>query len=280
MLQRNFIACLALGAMTAAAQSPIAFLSDQNPTEVRGVETDTAGELAKKLAAATLITPDSKLDGFAALWCHQGDTLLATGVLFQVQTVAALSNYVASGHGLLLSGTAAALVNALGVDKVRCAPVTFGEDRAQAGLLPVATEHPALRGLDLDRGVAWLTCAVFPAFAGFHPAAGTLLAKTPGGPENPLLEYQLGRGRIIVAGWRLSPLYYDAPPSYRQNFERLLGNTLAYLRQPGQWQVKRSQPAPASVSATAWEALALAISDLSATFKDRYPRGGEAGRRR
>jgi formylglycine-generating enzyme required for sulfatase activity len=274
MLRWIFIAGLGLGC-TALANSSVGFLSDQSPHEVRGVETDIAGELARKLAAATLITPASKLDDFAAVWCHQGDTTLATGVLFQAQTVAALSNYVAAGHGLLLSGTAAALVNALGVDKVRPTPVTFGEDRAQAGLVPVAAGHPALRGLDLDRGVAWMTCAVFPAFATFHPAAGTLLAKTPGGPENPLLEYPLGCGRIIVCGWRLSPLYHDAPQSYRRNFELLIVNALAYLRQSNRWQTAFSQPGAPTVAINEWEALALAIADLSATFKERYPRGGE-----
>jgi formylglycine-generating enzyme required for sulfatase activity len=276
MLRWQYFIGLVCLTSAVVAQPSIGFLSDQNPREVLGVETDTACELAKKLVAATPVAPDAplKLDDFAAVWCHQGDTTLATGLLFRAETVAALSNYVAAGHGLLLSGTAAALVNALGVDKVRPAPVTFGEDRAQAGLVPVAAGHPALRGLDLDRGVAWMTCAVYPAFAGFHPTQGTLLAKTPGGPENPLLEYQLGRGRVIVCGWRLSPLYYDAPRSYRDNFERLLGNALAYLRDGQPWEPAASAPPPA-VTESEWEALALAIADLSDTFKERYPRGKE-----
>ncbi len=287
-------ACIALGlavqglagAQTGTPTPPIGFLSGLNPAEIRGVETDTAWELAHKLGAAQLIgCADGSapaLAAFAAVWCHQGDTTQATGLLFQAQTVAALSNYVAAGHGLLLSGTAAALVNALGADKVRCAPVGFGHDRAQAGLIPVAAGHPALRGLDLDRGVAWMSCAVYPAFTEFHPTSappkGTVLAKTPGGPENSLLEYRLGRGRIIVCGWRLSPLYGDGPRSYRDNFERLTGNLLAYLREPAHWQAADSAPPPAvtmGVPPGEGEALALAIADLSDTFKERYPRGAE-----
>ncbi|MCX7005736.1 MAG: hypothetical protein NTY53_00500, partial [Kiritimatiellaeota bacterium] len=269
-------ACLILGVLAAPANAVVGFLSDQPPAAIPSVETDTACELAKKLVGATPVAPngDLKLDGFAAVWCHQGEATLATSLLFRAEVVAALSNYVAAGHGLLLSGTAAALVNALGVDKARYTPVVFGHDRAQAGLVPVAAGHPALRGLDLDRGVAWMTCAVYPAFASFHATQGTLLAKTPGGPENPLLEYRLGKGRIIVCGWRLSPLYYDAPRSYRDNFERLIGNTLLYLREGQPWEPTLNAPPPA-VAESEWEAMALAIADLSDTFKTRYPRGAE-----
>jgi formylglycine-generating enzyme required for sulfatase activity len=277
---------IALQSLAATSDAGVGFLSGLAPAELRGVETDTAWELAQKLGAAQPVgcaeVSAPALAGFAAVWCHQGDTTQATGLLFQAQTIAALSNYVASGHGLLLSGTAAALVPALGADTVRYAPVSFGHDRAQAGLIPVAAGHPALRGLDLDRGVAWMSCAAYPAFTEFHPTSkpskATLLARTPGGPENSLLEYRLGRGRIIVCGWRLSPLYVDAPRSYRDNFERLTGNLLAYLRDPSQWQAADSTPTAAVASGVPpgeWEALALAVADLSDTFKERYPRGAE-----
>ena len=277
---------LAAQGLAGTAQPAVGFLSGLGPAEIRGVETDTAWELAQKLVAAQPVGGAAgrapALEAFAAVWCHQGDTTQATGLLFQAQTVTALSNYVAAGHGLLLSGTAVALVNALGVETVRCTPVVFGHDRAQAGLIPVAAGHPALRGLDLDRGVAWMSCAVYPAFKEFHPTSappkGTVLARTPGGPENALLEYRLGQGRIIVCGWRLSPLYGEAPRSYRDNCERLTGNLLGYLREPAQWRPAENAPASAvteSVQPGEWEALALAIADLSDTFKERYPRGTE-----
>ena len=254
--------------------------------EIRGAETDTAWELAQQLGAAQLVFSDEHgalaLEKFAAVWCHLGDTTAATGLLFRAQSVAALSNYVATGHGLLLSGTAVALVNALGVDTLRLAPVTFGHDRAQAGLVPVVAQHPALRGLDLDRGVAWLTSAAYPAFAQLHPASapskGAVLAQTPGGAENPLLEYRLGQGRILVCGWHFSPLYQEAPRGYRDNFEKLIGHLLAYLREPQQWlSAENLQPTPRSTGVPAGdiEALALALDDLAATFKERYPRGAE-----
>ena len=48
--------------------------------------------------------------------------------------------------------------------------LVFGHDRAQAGLVPLRADHPAFSGADLERGVLWMSNAVFPAFARFHPA--------------------------------------------------------------------------------------------------------------
>ena len=57
-----------------------------------------------------------------------------------------------------------------------------------------------------------------------------------GGPGNPLVEYPLGQGRVIAMAWRLGPLYGDAPPEYRENFQHLTANLVAYLAQPTAWQ--------------------------------------------
>ena len=176
-----------------------------------------------------------------------------------------MSNYVAAGHGLLLSGTAVAVVNQLGLDTLHTKPVTFGDDRAQAGLIPAAAGHPAFNGLDLDRGAIWMNNAAYPAFAEIRSARGSVLAN---GSLGPVVEYQLGRGRIIACPWRLSPLYYHAARGYRDNFERFLANLLGYLRDP-------RPSAPVARPETERESLALAIDDLCDTFKERYPRGAE-----
>ena len=219
-------------------------------TERYGIESETARELATKLGAVT----GQPLERFPVVWCHQN-----------TPEVVALSNYVASGHGLLLSGAAVTVVNQLGLDTLHTTPVTFGHDRAQAGLIPVAAGHPAFRGLDPDRGVIWMDNAVYPAFAEIHPARGSVLAN---GSVGPVVEYQLGRGRIIACPWQLSPLYFHAPRGYRDNFERLLSNLLDYLRDP-------RPAAPVERPETERHALALAIDDLCGTFKERYPRGAE-----
>lgn len=235
--------CLALRAGNAAPDVGVY-------TEPWGIESETVRELARQLGAVT----GQPLERCRVVWCHQ-----------TTPDVTALSNYVAAGHGLLLSGTAVAVVHQLGLDTLQTKPVTFGDDRAQAGLIPAAAGHPAFSGLDLDRGVIWMNNAVYPAFAEIRSARGAVLAN---GSLGPVVEYQLGRGRIIACPWRVSPLYYHAARGYRGNFERFLANLLGYLRDP-------RPSAPVARPETGRESLALAIDDLCDTFKERYPRGAE-----
>ena len=173
-------------------------------TEPWGDEAETARELARKL----------HIEQLPVIWCHQTTTDIAT-----------LSNQVANGRGLLLSGSAVTLLNQLGLDTIHTKPVTFGHDRAQAGLTPVDAGHQAFRGLEPDRGVIWMSNVIFPAFAEVRFTRGTELA-------NNVVEYRLGKGHIIAFPWRLSPLYFHAPRGYRENFERFLTNILAYLQNP------------------------------------------------
>jgi hypothetical protein len=224
-------------------------------TEPWGIEAETVRELGRQLGAGT----GQPLERFGVVWCHH-----------TTPDVIALSNFVAAGHGLLLSGAAVAVVNQLGLDTLQTKPVTFGDDRAQAGLIPTAAGHPAFSGLDLDRGVIWMNNAVYPAFAEIRSARGPVLGI---GSLGPVVEYQLGQGRIIACPWRVSPLYYHAARGYRNNFERCLTNLLDYLRNP-------CPSAPLARSETGGESLALAIDDLCETFKDRYPRGAEFRQRR
>jgi hypothetical protein len=232
-----------------AATSEVGFY-----TEPWGIESETVRELASKLGAVT----GQPLERFSVIWCHQN-----------TPDINALSNYVATGHGLLLSGASVTLINQLGLDTLQTKPVTFGDDRAQAGLTPVIAGHLAFRGLDPDRGAIWLNNVIYPAFAEISSGRGSLLA---GGSAGPVVEYQLGRGRIIICPWRLSPLYFHAAQGYRDNFEKLLSNLLDYLQ----------DPRPATVVElpnTEREALSLAIDDLCETFKESYPRGPEFRRR-
>ena len=238
-----------------------------------GDEAETAREVARAIGAET--ADPSAPARYAAVWIHGGDVLPDR---LTPAAVAALSNHVAAGHGLLLTGSAVTLVDSLGLDKLATKPVTFGDDRAQAGLVPVVPDEPAFRGIEPDRGVIWLSNAAYPAFAHLAGPRGRVLARTPGGPENPTLEYRLGRGRVVVLGWRLSRLYFHAPASCRARFEHLLCNTLSYLA----GEVAESPvivPTPRPVASEEWEALALAIDDLRGTFGARYPRGDEFRRR-
>ena len=269
----------------------IAFIVAQGPAEKLTPESHTACELARQVFAAEPIWPAGggafvdasgkpvSLDRFAAVWSHQGDQPAPSGPIAEEKAASALRAYVAEGHGLLLSGAAAGLVARLDAGAVQTKALHFGHDRGQAGLVPVQIGHPAFRDLDLERGVLWMSNAVFPAFAQFRPAAGAArglgLARTPGGPENPLVELSLGRGRAIALAWRLSPHYHIAPSAYRANFERLGRNLLAYLAGGRWWRPSPPAAKPVGVSADEWRALAMAVDDLVATFGQRYSRGAE-----
>jgi len=261
------------------------------------VQSDRVLPLAKRLAQAAAILPNKdgelvdvsgqpvRLDRFRVIWYHEAEQTRYPALLRHDRIQAVLKEFVHRGGGLLLSGNAASLVNTLQLDTIRVQAMQSDDDYGQAGLVPLAPKHPVFRNLKLDHGVLWMSNAVYPAFARFSPVGSSvqrrLLAQTPGGPEIPLLEYDLGKGRIIVMGWQLGRLYAEAPEPYRQNFEGLTKNLVTYLGNPKQWQplsaptddAATADRGTTSVSEDQWRSLELAIRDLMDTFLDRYPLG-------
>ncbi|HUT34958.1 MAG TPA: SUMF1/EgtB/PvdO family nonheme iron enzyme [Planctomycetota bacterium] len=271
------------------------------PRDKLGPEGRAAVALAAKQHKAALVVvaapgkfTDEKgqevaLDRFAVLWYHQGDSIEQQPPVYDQKTLDALRKFVEDGGGLYLSGAALAMVHWLRVEPINPRLGGPGNDNSPAGLVAVETRHPVFRGL--PDGVVPISDKGYPAFSDFHasggPSKGMLLARTPGGSENPLAEYELGKGRIIVVGWRL-PHYAYARNPHRGNLERLTANILAYLAAPKSWEKVVVKPLPrpaapppaqayvaAGVSEKAVESLELAINDLIATFGERYPRGTE-----
>ena len=128
-ITRKFIAwagIILLGAQVVAA-APLGFLLD-TPADKLGPETKAAWELATRLGPAKLVLASSEgrfrdehgqevaLDAFPALWFHQGDSAEAAGPAYSPITIVKLRQYVAEGHGLLLSGAALGLVQPLGLE--------------------------------------------------------------------------------------------------------------------------------------------------------------------
>ena len=277
----------------APAPSALGFLCLQLADAAKG-EAAAALELAGRLAAVTVLHPGTdgqlldqhghpvKLDRFGVVWLHQGDSTNQDGPLYSSSVLGALQKHVQDGRGLFLSGAALAMVELLGVEPVQPRRGGPGKDRTKAGLVPVATTHPVFAGLKLEDSIAWVSDVGYPAFSDFHasggPAGGMLLARTPSGSENPLVEYKLGQGRIIAMGWRL-PHYSNASNAHRQNLERLTRNIVTYLSDRTRWQ-KLVVTAPAAAGAPAreptavteaeWLSLERAVRDLRATFGPRY----------
>jgi len=291
---------LVLTAPQALAGQAIGFLAVDPSADKLGLEAKAAWQLAQKLGPASLVfvTGNGKfadaqgkpvaLDQFPVIWLHQGDAVDPSGPIYGSASIQSLRKHVADGRGLLLSGAALAMVRNLGIEPVQPRRGPGGSGPYAAGLIPVEPKHPVFAGLTstsfIDEKRFPINDEGFPAYADFFgtggPAGGMVLARATAGSENPLVEYALGKGRVIALGWRL-PRYDYPANAHRANLERLTGNILAYLGQEKQWVevVVKIQPramaARPGVPAGQWRSLELAIRDLAETFKDRYLKGSE-----
>lgn len=221
------------------------------------------------------------LSQFNVIWYHQGDDVNLPADLRNPGTLEGLRSFVVEGKGLFLSGVAARLVVDLGLETAPMRTVRKGQDLYQAALVPVIKNHPVFVDLPLSLGgEIFLTSGGYPAFADFFqsggPKGGLLLAHANYGDENPLLEYRLGKGRIITLGWRI-PHFSLTNNKYRQALERLTCNILDYLADEGRW-VEWKQSPDSSVVLRPLEppsekeilALKSAIEDLTMSFGERY----------
>jgi formylglycine-generating enzyme required for sulfatase activity len=222
------------------------------------------------------------LTGFDVAWYHQGDAIDRTSV-YSGPRLAAIRDYAAQGGGVLLSGGSLAMVAQLGLEaEVRAQRRTLEKFRDPAAMVPVEHKHPVFKGLKEEDSLIWLSQGGCPAVADFYwggPGGGMVLANTPQGVQRPLVEYQLGKGRVIVFGWRW-PDYADAGSPHRPNLTRLTANLLGYLSNPTVWQpvIIRSDYPPVAYDAPGiaperWRALRMAVEDLSRTFPKAYPDG-------
>ena len=220
------------------------------------------------------------------IWIHCGDGTDLTPLVPNSAASTTLRDHVAKGGALYLSGAGLALAHELGLETIRPRRGGPGRDGSTAAMVPAIPDHPVFKGLSTQQGRIPLSSAGFPAFADWHgsggPSKGMLLARSPGGSENPLAEFALGKGRVIVMGWRL-PHYANKDNRHRRNLERLTANILAYLSTPGNWRKivpwkgkpaasrRAAHPPPQRNAEPNWEALELAVRDLMNTFRDRYP---------
>jgi formylglycine-generating enzyme required for sulfatase activity len=243
---------------------------------------------------------DVALADFDVVWLHEGDQTSFATAISDKETIAALKKYVADGGGLLLTGVALSLVHDLGVEPARPRIGPSGNDSGTAPLRPLVKGHPIFSGIADSGATVMITDSGHPAFSDFHgtngPGGGMLLAQT-GGSENALVEYELGKGRILVMGWRL-PHYSNTKNKHRGNLLRLTQNMLGYLGEQKTWQkvvvrkatnLRDGQRITASSdrsgsAKSGWRAMSIlsreeslekAIRDLVATFGSRYPKGEE-----
>jgi hypothetical protein len=273
----------------------IGFLAAASSRDALGPHNRAAWQTAANLGQVTLLLRQGdgsfadasgnarEMSDFDVVWYHQGDAI-ERGPMYQGRSLTEIRRYAQGGGAVLLSGGALALVAPLGLEtQIRPQRHELGNWRDPAGMVPVEKTHPVFRGLSGDGEIVWLSRGGCRAVADFYwggPAEGMILARTPSGPENPLVEYVLGQGRVIVFGWHW-PDYADVESPHRANLVRLTSNLLGYLADQRAWRplVLRSAYPPvaapdrAGISPQRWRALQMAIEDLSADFPDRYRDG-------
>ncbi len=255
----RFLKFLSVG-LTIGLMLPEVFASEigvllDTPKENLGPEGRAALVFAQIIGQTTIVTASSEgvfrdesgkeisLEAMPLLWYHQGDTKDPGGPAYSPITIVKLRKYVGDGHALLLTGAALGMVQQLNLE-------TFGPRRAgpgsspfTSGLKPEIVNHPAFRGLRsldyLPEKLFMLNDGGHGAFSDFYgtpgPSSGMVLARANSSSEDPLVEYELGRGRVIVLGWRI-PFYSYTNNPHRQNLERLTANLVAYLTEPKAWQ--------------------------------------------
>lgn len=294
-ITRVIIAAVAF-ALSAAVAEPPAVLVVPNATDIpeSAKERRAVIALADQSSAVTVHDIATAADFRKLLagtpttvWLHEGDEPTMPAVFSDAKSLKALNTYVTGGGTLFLSGSTFSLVHYMGVEPAKPRAGGPGNDRNSARIQPTIPTHPIFAGAALGNGreKIVLTDRGYPAFSDFHgsggPRTGTLLGRAGG--ENPLVEYAVGKGRIIIMGWRL-PHFSNATNKHRSALEALTTNILGYLATRDQWiKLEASEPGKI-VRATAAtpegalpepEALRLAIGDLIATFGEDYPRGKE-----
>ncbi len=295
LLVMAVVAGVLTGDNAAAEPLNIAFLASVKTEGEMGPHDRAAWEAAKTLGVAALLLPNEaggfsdsagaarELSGFDVVWHHQGDAVALTA-LHGGYYLAAIRRFAKEGGGVLLSGGALAIIDQLGIERdVRSQRHDLEHYRDPAPMTPVVADHPAFSGLVLENGTIPISRGGCRAVADFYwggPAEGMVLANTPRGVERPLVEYTLGKGRLILFGWRW-PDYADADNPHRPNLLRLTGNLLGYLAAPEMWRPvvistkfpALAHPGEPGVAAARWDGLRMAIEDLGREFPEGYPNG-------
>ena len=235
---RIFLLTLVVALCVTVAQAKnVALLVEEIPGTPMRIETTNLASLISEIDSdATILyaTQDGVVDrelkpvdskDFAATWVYS-DAPLDSNSAFSAPNVAQWLSE--SQCGLILAGSAAALAQTLGFDpNLSALPVDMGEDRGQAGLMPVNELSSVFSGAEEE--TIWITNAAFAAFNSIHgdPAATIPLArsaKRDGSLGLGAILNAEGRVRAFVFPWRVSPLFDAAAPEFKKNFIQIAFN--------------------------------------------------------
>ncbi len=143
--------------------------------------------------------------------------------------------YVEAGGALVLSGSAGALLNQMGVEPtaLRVLPTTMAAFDSGIVVKEEFKNHPLFAGFDTSKPIL-LTSLGGNALADFYDTAGphgdVLGEGTAGLGEKPLVEYKVGAGHVLFIGWRL-PDFTTTGDRFRPNIEKFFSNIFRYMAQ-------------------------------------------------
>ena len=189
-----------------------------------------------------------QLEDFHVVWWHRANDHTIPPFFLEKKTMDAFLNYVEKGGSLFLTQVAFHYVFDLGLESVQprmCAP---NVDHAVSGIIasPGQEDHPVYdgfkeMGVDPAKGFN-INCYGHDHMSDFYPKGppkeGTSLGMAFQEPHprgwfgtvHPLCEYRVGKGIIIISGWRFTVFRSGMENcKYHDKMVKLHENILAYL---------------------------------------------------
>lgn len=236
--------------LTQATDIQLGLLADKEDV---GEVAQAAYDWASNNYSSTLLIADGKgnfqtssgstqaLDQFAVLWLHYSETSTLPDVFLTDDTKEAITDYLGSGGTLFLTALGLHYTFDLEVE-TGADPRVFsplGKDPPEIGVLLTAeaSNHPIFDGFDTSEPIFLCSMAQDGSTSDFNnipgDVQGMLLAtKTRGGGagvgERPLVEFDVGQGKIITLGHH-NAVYTDTKSEEGDNLRKLTTNIIEYL---------------------------------------------------
>ncbi|RKY05367.1 hypothetical protein DRP77_01220 [Candidatus Poribacteria bacterium] len=216
-----------------------------------GEVAQAAYEWASQNYDALIIIPDGKggftdlngrphkLTEFAVLWLHYSQTNSLPAPFLTDETKKAILDYLQAGGTLFLTALGLHYTYDLGLVGVK--PRVFsplGKNPPEIGVVPTdeGKNHPIFAGFDTSKPIFLCSMAqdgFTSDFMNVPNIPGEILAtKTrgggPGAGERPLVEFDVGKGKIITLGHH-NAVYTDEKSDEAQNLRKLTANIIEYL---------------------------------------------------
>lgn len=191
-----------------------------------------------------------QLTEFAVLWWHYSESQNIPASFLENGTQDAIKSYVKSGGALFLTALALHYVFDLGIetsgDPRKFGKLGNGTPQSPIGVVPTkeSKEHPIFEGFDTSKVILLNSMSQEGFTSDFYNIPGGLKGKVLADKwrgsldpkERPLVEYDFGKGKIIVLGHH-DPTYTDKKSDEGKNLRQLTANIILYLAQNSAFRV-------------------------------------------